>query len=157
MQESMTMTRGFDVVVLPVGTPLYRQSPSPDRCHVVCHSQPLTWFALWPDYGESYGDFEHEYTAVEPLYLLNVSTEDMRDNVGLDDSCDEQYSGCAANAEAHEVLMPLLRGLDLDGTIIVDGDDADTHGLSVVNVTDDECEGPTEVMLLLDAIRNKLD
>lgn len=136
---------------------MYRQSPSPDCCHVVCHAQPLTWFALWPDYGESYGDFEHEYTVVEPLHLLNISTDDMRDNVDSDDSCDEQYSGSAANAEAHEALMPLLHDLDLDGTIIVDSEDAAENEVHLANTSDKDCEGPTEVVLLFDAIRNKLD
>ena len=48
---------------------------------------------------------------------------------------DEQYSGGSGNLRVHQLLVPLLSAYGLDGTYINDLE------------TDEECGGPTEVVL----------
>jgi hypothetical protein len=54
---------------------------------------------------------------------------------------DEQYSGGGGNHLVHLILEPLLQAYDLDGTIIED------------ERADEECEGPTEVVLRGSCVR----
>jgi hypothetical protein len=53
----------------------------------------------------------------------------------------DQYSGDADNLRVHQVLEPLLQTYSLDGTIIED------------YRTDEQCEGPTEIVLRGSCVR----
>jgi hypothetical protein len=54
----------------------------------------------------------------------------------------DQYSGDADNLRVHQVLEPLLQKYSLDGTIIED------------YRTDEQCEGPTEIVLRGSCVRH---
>ena len=136
------------VVELPAGSLLYRRSRS--RSPRV--RGPLVWFALWPGYGsaESYGAFVHTYRLWRSVRLLDLSPSRKTTLADLGVgfvSLDEQYSGAAPNARFHRDLLPALRRNRLDGTIVVDDEDARDHGVAVAGAGRGGA-GPTEVALV---------
>ena len=136
----------LSVVELPAGSLLYRRS----RSRSPSVGGPLVWFALWPGYGsaESYGAFVHTYRLLRSVRLLDLSPSRKTTLADLGVvSLDEQYSGAAPNARFHRDLLPALRRNRLDGTIVVDDEDARDHGVAVAGAGRG-CAGPTEVVLV---------
>ena len=128
---------------------LYRQAHSADQATLKhMQQQRFVWFALVPNYAESYGDIHRRYRPTRPLRLLDISTMAMRrviaHELGVSVEMihpDEQYSGGGGNHLVHLILEPLLQAYDLDGTIIED------------ERADEECEGATEVVLRGSCVR----
>ena len=128
---------------------LYRQAHSADQATLKhMQLQRFVWFALVPNYAESYGDIHRQYRPTRPLRLLDISTMAMRRVIAHELGVslemidpDEQYSGGGGNHLVHLILEPLLQAYDLDGTIIED------------DRADKECEGPTEVVLRGSCVR----
>jgi hypothetical protein len=128
---------------------LHRQAHTTDQATLKqMQRQKFVWFALVPNYGESYGKIQRIYRPTRPLRLLDLSTMAMRrviaHELGVDVERihpDEQYSGGGGNHLVHVILEPLLQTYSLDGTII---DSARA---------DEECGGPTEVVLRGSCVR----
>lgn len=106
----------------------------------------IAWFSPIMGYGsdESYGPHIATHKPPKPLRLLDISTMHKRRQAAqlvkntklaallLDP--DEQYSGGPANKQLHALLSQALKGR-FDGTYTADAD------------ADDDCAGPTEVVL----------
>jgi hypothetical protein len=110
--------------------------------------ESFVWFATVPNYGQFYGDIHRRYRPTRPLRLLDISTMAMREIIARELGVElltihpnDQYSGDAGNLHVHQVLEPLLQTYSLDGTII---DSARA---------DEECGGPTEVVLRGSCVR----
>ena len=122
---------------------LHRQAPSLETARKkFMESQRFVLFALWADYGKDYGHVKRVYDTTKPLRLLDLSTMAMRAVIAAELgmplaklSPDDQYSGGAGNHVVHNLLLPLLVKHRLDGTIIEE------------HRADDDCQGPTEIVL----------
>ena len=128
---------------------LYRQAHTAIEANKKqMHKETFVWFATVPNYGEFYGDIHRRYRPTRPLRLLDISTMAMRKVIAHELGVplsrihpNDQYSGGADNLDVHKVLEPLLQTYSLDGTIIED------------DRADDECEGPTEIVLRGSCVR----
>jgi len=118
----------------------------------------IAWFSYKRGYGsdESYGAHISKWKPTSrPLRLLDIGSEATRAELAhilfpewprakcVEEarsgifSCNEQYSGGAANLEFHRLIKPVIEAKRLDGTVIVD------------RSADEECKGPTEVVLYI--------
>ena len=138
------------VVTLKKGKVLYRQAHTlVEASKKQMLREEFVWFALVPNYGVFYGDIHRRYKLTRPLRLLDISTMAMRQVIALQLGVslfsinpNDQYEGDRGNLLAHQVFEPLLLKYNLDGTIIEDAR------------ADEECQGPTEVVLRGSSVRH---
>jgi hypothetical protein len=119
---------------------LYRQAHEENHLHM--ENRNIVWFSQVKNYGESYGRYLGTYAVKRKLNLLNLGNQKIRDEIKqrhplmnelLDP--DYQYSGSNQNRHVHEQLFNIFQHV-CDGTYI-----------NTDEVTDEELEGPTEIVL----------
>tara|TARA_B100000787_G_C16040690_1_gene226802 strand:- start:29 stop:472 length:444 start_codon:yes stop_codon:yes gene_type:complete len=135
------------VTLVDSGRYLYKRSFNKltKKALLADEARDFNWFALTPGYGSDdyYGPIVSTWAIrAHPLKLLNLSTMQRREKIAhllnisvVQIEPDEQYSGGSGNRRVHRLLAPLLNTYGLDGTYINDSE------------ADEECEGPTEVVL----------
>lgn len=119
---------------------LYRQTHQ--KQHLIQEHRNVVWFSPVKNYAASYGCFIGTFVVLRDLHLLDLGNSRTRKEIVeqfplLNDMMDPnyQYSGSCRNRLVHEKLYQLFNN-DYDGTFI------DSE-----NVTDEQLEGATEVVL----------
>lgn len=145
MQEALQhqMNLSLHLITLRPNTYIYKRT----FCKVdgeLLSKYEWQWFALEPGYGseESYGPVVTTWKLDTELRLLDISSMSKRRvisrlyNISLNLlDCNDQYSGGGGNTQVHLTLLPVIAMNNLDGTYINE------------KVSDDECDGPTEVVI----------
>lgn len=145
MQRALQAQLSIDNVLLQRDTYLYKRSFRKISRRALREAEKQWhWFALTPGYGsdETYGPIVSTWRIKVDMRLLDISTSQKRRVLTRlyaisheDLQCDQQYSGGSGNLDAHNALEPIVVDGALDGTYISD------------DVADDECSGPSEVVL----------
>jgi hypothetical protein len=115
----------------------------------------LQWFALYENYGQSYGDIHIKYKFKKKPNLLDIGNAYIREEIEKQikpfnqliikyNNPDEQYSGSNSNKIYHNILKSFYYD-NYDGTII------DSNNLFPnVKYSIDDLDGPSEIVLWKD-------
>jgi hypothetical protein len=139
--------------IIKKGDTLYKQFQI-NNYYPIKEMNSLTWFALQPNYGTSYGPIIRKYKIINNPKLLNIGNANVRDeiintikpynkNIVKYSDPDYQYSGGLENKKYH-LLVKEYFGNKYNGTII--DQDHLYYDLEKGNYYQD-LEGPSEVVL----------